>query len=52
VQAYLRQKGEEGKIEWMSITCGMWVAWSIPHSFMGVDVGARKIEILDDGEGG
>ncbi|OIW34238.1 NAD(P)-binding protein [Coniochaeta ligniaria NRRL 30616] len=51
VQAYLRRKGEEGEIEWMSITCGMWVAWSVPHSFMGLDVAGRKMEILDDGEG-
>jgi nucleoside-diphosphate-sugar epimerase len=51
VQAYLRQKAEEGKIEWMSISCGMWVAWAIPHSFMGLDVRGKKMEILDDGEG-
>ncbi|KAB5522111.1 hypothetical protein GE09DRAFT_500858 [Coniochaeta sp. 2T2.1] len=50
VQAYLREKAEEGKIEWMSISCGMWVAWSIPHNFMGLDVANKKMEILDDGE--
>jgi nucleoside-diphosphate-sugar epimerase len=51
VQAYLRAKAEKGEIEWTSISCGMWVAWSIKNKFMGVDVAARRFEMLDDGEG-
>ncbi len=51
VQRYLRDKAAEGKIEWMSITCGMWVAWSIPANFMGFDVPNKRFTILDEGEG-
>jgi nucleoside-diphosphate-sugar epimerase len=51
VQAYLRARAGEGKIEWMSVSPGMWVAWSIPHNFMGFDVPGNKFEVLDDGEG-
>ncbi|KAK3328216.1 hypothetical protein B0T19DRAFT_423940 [Cercophora scortea] len=50
VQAYLRAKAAEGKIEWMSIACGTWVAWSINHDFMGLRVKERRFEQLDDGE--
>lgn len=28
-----------------------YVAWSIPHSFMGLDVKGKKFEMLDGGEG-
>lgn len=45
VQAYPRQN----EIEWTSISCGMWMAWSIPNKSMGTDVEAKRI--LDDGEG-
>ncbi|KAK0629564.1 hypothetical protein B0T17DRAFT_190116 [Bombardia bombarda] len=51
VQAYLKEKAAEGRIEWMSIASGMWVAWAIPHDFMGMHVRKRRFEMFDDGEG-
>ncbi|KAH8878732.1 NmrA-like family protein [Thozetella sp. PMI_491] len=51
VQSYLRSRAAEGKIEWTSFSCGMWVSWSLPHNFMGADVRGGRFEILDDGEG-
>ncbi|RYP87177.1 hypothetical protein DL770_004828 [Monosporascus sp. CRB-9-2] len=47
VQEYLRTKAEEGAIEWMSISCGMWLKWSMAHDFLGMHVKERR----DDGEG-
>ncbi|KAI0403536.1 NmrA-like family protein [Xylaria palmicola] len=51
VQAYLRAKADEGKIEWMSISCGMWIKWSMNHDFLGMHVKERRFVFLDDGEG-
>ncbi len=51
VQRYLRDKAAAGKIEWMSIASGMWVAWSVPMNFMGMDVPNRRFTVLDNGEG-
>ena len=51
VQSYVREKAAAGEIEWMSIASGMWVAWSVPVNFMGMDVPNRRFTVLDDGEG-
>jgi nucleoside-diphosphate-sugar epimerase len=51
VQAYLRSKANEGAIEWMSISCGMWLRWSMAHEFLGMHVGEKKFVLWDDGEG-
>ncbi|KAK3387847.1 hypothetical protein B0H63DRAFT_413117 [Podospora didyma] len=50
VQAYLKQKAAEGKIEWMSIACGTWVDWSINHDFMGINMKERRVQLIDGGE--
>lgn len=51
VQRYLRDRAAEGGMEWMSVSCGMWVAWAIPHGFMGLDLAGKRFEMLDGGEG-
>ncbi|KAI0447162.1 NmrA-like family protein [Xylaria telfairii] len=51
VQAYLRAKAEEGKIEWMSISCGVWLKWGAPRNFVGLYVEEQRFVFWDDGIG-
>ncbi|PVH93433.1 NAD(P)-binding protein [Periconia macrospinosa] len=51
VQEYLRAKATDGAIEWMSISCGMWIRWSMEHEFLGMHVKEKKFIFWDDGEG-
>ncbi|EFQ34744.1 NmrA-like family protein [Colletotrichum graminicola] len=51
VQEYLRSKGDQGVLEWMSISCGMWMKWSMAHEFLGMHVKDKRFVIWDDGEG-
>ncbi|KAI0508472.1 NmrA-like family protein [Xylaria bambusicola] len=51
VQSYLRAKGDEGQIEWMSISCGIWIKWGMAHDFVGMHVRERRFVFWDDGEG-
>ncbi|KAK4119251.1 NAD(P)-binding protein [Parathielavia appendiculata] len=49
VQQYLRDRVDQ--IEWMSVSCGMWIKWSVRNDFLGLRVRERKVELWDDGEG-
>lgn len=49
VQAYLRSK--EDRIEWMAISCGMWLRWSMANDFLGMHLRERRFVFWDDGEG-
>jgi nucleoside-diphosphate-sugar epimerase len=49
VQKYLRDR--EDRIEWMSVSCGMWIKWSVQHDFLGLRVGQKKVELWDGGVG-
>ncbi|KAH6639928.1 NmrA-like family protein [Truncatella angustata] len=51
VQEHLRTKAAESAIEWMSISCGMWLKWSMAHSFLGMHIQEKKFVFWDDGEG-
>ena len=51
VQEYLRSKAKEGLIEWMSISCGMWIKWSMAHEFLGMHIAEKRMVFWDDGEG-
>jgi nucleoside-diphosphate-sugar epimerase len=51
VQEYLRAKADEGRIEWMSISCGMWLKWSMAHDFLGMHVREQRFVFWDDGTG-
>ncbi|KAF2008805.1 NAD(P)-binding protein [Aaosphaeria arxii CBS 175.79] len=51
VQEYLRAKAADGAIEWMSVSCGMWVKWSMEHEFLGMHVREKRFVFWDDGEG-
>ncbi|KAI3327122.1 NmrA-like family protein [Xylariaceae sp. AK1471] len=51
IQGYLRAKADEGKIEWMSISCGMWLKWSMAHDFLGMHVPEQRFVMWDDGTG-
>ncbi|KAF3020165.1 hypothetical protein E8E14_009809 [Neopestalotiopsis sp. 37M] len=51
VQEYLRARAAEGVIEWMAISCGMWIKWSMAHDFLGMHVAERRFVFWDDGEG-
>ncbi|KAJ2997655.1 hypothetical protein NUW58_g586 [Xylaria curta] len=51
VQAYLRAKAEQGQIEWMSITCGIWLKWGAAHDFAGMHVQEQRFVFWDDGTG-
>jgi uncharacterized protein YbjT (DUF2867 family) len=56
VQQYLRDKAAEdgGKIEWMSVSCGMWLKWSAQNDFLGMRIrkkGERKFVLWDGGRG-
>ncbi|KAH8647170.1 hypothetical protein BX600DRAFT_484505 [Xylariales sp. PMI_506] len=51
VQAYLRAKAADEAIEWMSVTCGMWLKWSAARDFLGMHVSDRRFVFWDDGEG-
>lgn len=51
VQEYLRSKAKEGVIEWTSISCGMWLEWSMAHDFLGMHVAEKRFVLWDDGEG-
>ncbi|EAQ87137.1 hypothetical protein CHGG_03756 [Chaetomium globosum CBS 148.51] len=51
VQAYLRER--EGRMEWMAVSCGMWIGWSVRNDFLGMRVRERpgRVEVWDGGEG-
>ncbi|KAI1181077.1 NmrA-like family protein [Nemania sp. FL0916] len=51
LQAYLREQAAVGRIEWMSISNGMWLKWAIAHEFLGVHVSERRFMRWDDGLG-
>ncbi|KAI0381697.1 NmrA-like family protein [Hypomontagnella monticulosa] len=51
VQEYIRAKAADGSIEWMSITCGLWLKWVFSHDWVGAHVRERKFVFWDDGEG-
>ncbi|KAI1840093.1 hypothetical protein JX266_013696 [Neoarthrinium moseri] len=51
VQEYLRLKASEEAIEWMSISCGMWIKWSMINNFLGMHVSDKKFVFWDDGQG-
>jgi uncharacterized protein YbjT (DUF2867 family) len=51
VQEYLRAKAGEGAIEWMSISCGMWLKWSMARDFLGMHARERRFVLWDDGDG-
>ncbi|KAI0141501.1 NmrA-like family protein [Pestalotiopsis sp. NC0098] len=51
VQEYLRARAAEGVIEWMSISCGMWLRWSMANDFLGMHVSEQRFVFWDDGEG-
>ncbi|KAI0434819.1 NmrA-like family protein [Xylaria sp. FL1042] len=51
IQAYLRAKADEGQIEWMSISCGMWLKWGMAHEFLGMHVKEQRFVFWDDGTG-
>ncbi|KAH6613659.1 hypothetical protein B0J18DRAFT_469998 [Chaetomium sp. MPI-SDFR-AT-0129] len=53
VQGYLRGKAAEGVLEWMSVSCGMWIKWSLRNEFLGVHVkrGERRVVLWDGGKG-
>ncbi len=50
VQAYLRQLGDEGKIEWMSVTPGLWIRWNMERDLVGMHVAEGRMVFWDDGE--
>ncbi|KAI0096774.1 NmrA-like family protein [Nemania sp. FL0031] len=51
VQAYLRAKADEGMIEWMGISCGMWLKWAMAHNFLGMHVQEQRFVFWDEGAG-
>lgn len=51
VQEYLRAKADEGQIEWMSISCGMWLKWAMSYDFLGMHVREQRFVFWDDGTG-
>ncbi|KAL0930586.1 isoflavone reductase family protein (NmrA-like family protein) [Colletotrichum truncatum] len=51
VQEYLRSKADQGVLEWMSISCGMWLKWSMVHEFLGMHVKEKRFVFWDNGEG-
>ncbi|KAI8627076.1 NmrA-like family protein [Xylariaceae sp. FL1651] len=51
IQQYLRAKADDGLIEWMSISCGMWLKWSMANEFLGMHVKEQRFVIWDDGNG-
>ncbi|KAI9659032.1 MAG: hypothetical protein M1821_001992 [Bathelium mastoideum] len=50
VQEYLRKKEREG-LTWSSITCGMWISWSMQHKFLGLRPAEKHMIFWDDGKG-
>ncbi|CAM1508842.1 Fc.00g025810.m01.CDS01 [Cosmosporella sp. VM-42] len=50
IQDYLRSKESTG-LEWMSVSCGMWLKWSATHNFLGMHIKQKKFVFYDDGEG-
>jgi nucleoside-diphosphate-sugar epimerase len=38
-------------LEWMAVSCGMWLRWSVAHEFLGVHARERRMVFWDDGEG-
>ncbi|KAK4032148.1 hypothetical protein C8A01DRAFT_50999 [Parachaetomium inaequale] len=49
VQAYFRER--EDRIEWMSVSCGMWIGWSMRNDFLGMHVPERRFDMWDKGVG-
>ncbi|KAI0868876.1 NmrA-like family protein [Hypoxylon argillaceum] len=41
----------KGKIEWMSISCGMWLKWAMSYDFLGMHVREQRFVFWDDGTG-
>ncbi|EJT74872.1 hypothetical protein GGTG_08710 [Gaeumannomyces tritici R3-111a-1] len=51
VQERLRELAAAGRIEWTSVSCGMWIRWSLAHEFLGLHLKERRAVLWDDGEG-
>lgn len=51
IQQHLRDAAAAGKIEWMSVSCGMWIKWSLQNNFLGMRVKERKATLWDKGVG-
>ncbi|GAW15457.1 hypothetical protein ANO14919_048660 [Xylariales sp. No.14919] len=51
IQGYLRAKAAEGQIEWMSISCGIWIKWGMAANFTGMHVREQRFVFWDDGTG-
>ena len=50
VQQYLKDQEKTG-LTWTSFACGMWLKWSVEHSFLGINYPEKKFRIWDDGNG-
>lgn len=50
VQQYLKDQESTG-LTWTSFACGMWLKWSVEHSFLGINYPERKFRVWDDGNG-
>ncbi|KLU86040.1 hypothetical protein MAPG_05059 [Magnaporthiopsis poae ATCC 64411] len=51
IQEHLRDLAAAGRIEWTSISCCMWLRWSLAHDFLGLHLKERRAVLWDDGEG-
>ncbi|KAI1110173.1 NAD(P)-binding protein [Nemania sp. NC0429] len=51
IQRYLRAKSDEGLIEWMSVTNGIWLEWAVENGFMGWHFREKKFVLWGDGTG-
>lgn len=51
VQQYLRDLSTTTSLTWTSFACGMWLKWSVAHSFLGIDYANHKFRVWDDGNG-
>jgi len=50
VNAYLREKADQGKITYTNIATGPFFDWGIQVGFAGFDVKEKKVTFIDDGQ--
>ncbi|KAI1183305.1 NAD(P)-binding protein [Nemania serpens] len=51
IQRYLRARSDEGLVEWMSVTNGIWLEWAVQNGFMGWHFREKRFALWGDGTG-
>ncbi|KAK4149642.1 hypothetical protein C8A00DRAFT_46769 [Chaetomidium leptoderma] len=50
-ERFLQKWEGGGGVEWTSVSCGMWIRWSMRNEVLGMHVKEKRFEVWDGGEG-